>query len=369
MSTPFTFVQIGDLHADEADGYEGVARLNRIVDELNGPIGAGVDLVFVPGDNANHGTSEQFRRVVAELDRLRLPWRIIPGDHDFEPGNLHAYEAAIPAPNRPEAETIGGTRCIFLDIVSAGAGGPDFRLTTHHRRRLAEELTRARAEDRPIVLFMHGYPGDLAADGEEVATRLAQAGVAFVATGHTHYNELLNDGHVLYGATRSTAQIEEGPPGYSIVTVRDGVVTWHFRELGQQTPLVRIVGPSDLKLVTRPFDRRQIPRPGRVSVIARVAGGGDLVPRLSVDGARDQAMMPCDGEWSAQVDLASGLHRLTVTCGASSDIVDVLARPADTLPKRPPPIALGRDVHAIGAWPDRSILGTQLGPNRNGGKS
>jgi Icc protein len=28
----------------------------------------------------------------------------------------------------------------------------------------------------------------------------------------------------------------------------------------------------------------------------------------------------------------------------------------------------GSDVRSIGAWPERHILGTQLGPNRNGRK-
>lgn len=30
------------------------------------------------------------------------------------------------------------------------------------------------------------------------------------------------------------------------------------------------------------------------------------------------------------------------------------------------PIAPGRDIHAIGAWPERGIPGTQPGPDTNG---
>lgn len=364
-----TWAHIGDIHADEDDRFEGVERLRAIVAELNGPIGADFDFVFLPGDNANHGTAAQYEHLLEALGPLRLPWRIIPGDHDFEHGNLDAYKAAIRAANRPDVDVIAGHRCVFLDIVSAGAGGPDFRLTMHDRRRLAEELGRAEAGGEPVLVFMHAYPGDLAADGAEVARLLADARVAFVSTGHTHYNELLNDGRVLYGATRSTGQIEEGPPGYTIVTVRNGVVSWHFRHIGKTWATVRIIAPADLRLVTRPFDARQVPQPGAVEIVAHVMGKSEVPLLLSVDGSSTIAMAKAGSYWAATVFLASGLHRVIVTCGHDQDTVDVLVRPLESLPKQPRPIALGHAVHTIGAWPDRGILGTRLGPNRNGGAS
>ena len=42
------------------------------------------------------------------------------------------------------------------------------------------------------------------------------------------------------------------------------------------------------------------------------------------------------------------------------------ARAADDIPRRGVPVALGRDVHALGPWPEHGIEGTQLGPNKNG---
>lgn len=43
--------------------------------------------------------------------------------------------------------------------------------------------------------------------------------------GHTHYNELANDGQTAYAATRSTEQIEEGPAGFSVTTLDGGVIS------------------------------------------------------------------------------------------------------------------------------------------------
>ena len=371
MSDTITWVHVGDLHMDEADGWLARGRLASIVAEVNDRIGAAADFVFLPGDNANHATAAQYRAITDELAALRLPYWVIPGDHDFEPGDLSAYDAAFPAANRPEVEVVGGHRCIFLDIISPGAGGPDFRLTMHHRNRLRAELARAAAEGQVPLVFMHAYPGDLAADGDTVAQTLADAGVAFVDTGHTHYNELLNDGRVVYGATRSTAQIEEdgGRAGYAVVTVSDGNPSWRFRPIGGDWPFVQIIAPADLRLVTRPADPRQVPRPGMVAIVARIFGATPGERVMLSAGGQDVPMTP-DREtacWRGSVSLAAGLHQVTVRAGGDHDTVRVLVRDVDAIPHRPPPVALGRDVHAIGAWPAHGIEGTQLGPNKNGG--
>jgi predicted phosphohydrolase len=365
-----SWIHIGDLHMDEANGWQSRERLAAIVDEINTQVGTAADFVYLPGDLANHATVEQYRVITDTLAPLRLPYRVIPGDHDFELGDLAHYDAAFPEANRPEAETIAGHRCIFLDIVSAGAGGPDFRLTRHHRNRLLEELARAEAEGQTPVVFMHAYPGDLAADGDDIARILADARVAFADTGHTHYNELLNDGRVIYGATRSTGEIEEGDgkPGFSIVTVHGRVPSWRFKETGSAWPCVQIVTPADIRLVTRPADATQLPRPGDVEIVAKLFGQSAEPVLLTVDGGTPRAMTQSGDSpyWTTRVALDSGLHAITAQIGADRDRIDVLVRGTADIPRRGVPIAPGHDVHSIGAWPERGIAGTQLGPNKNG---
>lgn len=370
MSATISWLHVGDLHMDEADGMVSRDRLAAIVSEVNDHLGDAIDFVFLPGDNANHATPAQYEAIVRALACLKRPWRVIPGDHDFENGDLSAYEAAFPAVNRPECEAIAGHRCVFLDVISAGAGGPDFRLTMHHRNRLLEELACAEALGQTPLVFMHGYPGDLAADGEAIAQALADARVAFVDTGHTHYNELLNDGRVVYGATRSTAQIEEGGgrPGFSIVTVHDRVPSWRFKELGSAWPFVQIVAPADYRMVTSPADPHQVSRPGQVEVVAKVFGQTDSRVMLALDGAKVVAMEPVPDTalWRANMLLEDGLHEIAVSSGNDRDTIRVLVRGADDIPRRAMPVALGRNVHAVGAWPEHGIDGAQLGPNKNG---
>ncbi|WP_298813921.1 metallophosphoesterase [uncultured Sphingomonas sp.] len=368
-----SWVHIGDLHLDEADGWESLDRLRAIVAQIEARLRDRVDFVYLPGDNANHGTPDQYRAMVDALAGLTLPWRVIPGDHDIEPGDLAAYDAIIPEANRPEQEVIAAHRCVFLDVVSAGAGGPDFRLTMHDRNRIAEQLTRAAAEGQTPLVFMHAYPGDLAADGDVVARTFIDGGVAFVDTGHTHYNELLNDGRVIYGATRSTGQIEEdgGRAGFAIVSIYDGVPSWRFRTLDAAWPHVQIVAPCDRRLVTRPADHAQVPRPGRVTIVARVDGGADDTvdetgvtlehPDTSVAMTRG-----ADGLWRGDVELPAGMHTLSVTSAGAIDTIDLLVRDVDAIPKRRLATSPGQDCHAIGSWPIAGIDGAQLGPNKNG---
>ncbi|MFE8645003.1 metallophosphoesterase family protein [Sphingomonas sp. NCPPB 2930] len=369
MKHSISWVHIGDLHMDEADGWASRPRLDAIVTEINTHARA-VDFVYLPGDNANHATPAQYAAIVGALSRLERPWRVIPGDHDFEGGSLDHYHAAFPAANRPEAEVIAGHRCIFADVVSAGAGGPDFRLTPHHLGRINRELSRAQAAGQTPLVFMHVYPGDFSTGGDALAHLLAEGNVAFVDTGHTHYNELLNDGRVVYGATRSTAEIEEGAglPGVSVVCVHDTVPSWRFRLLGAPWPHVQIVAPCDLRLVTRPADPRQVPRMGPVCLAARRFGDAAHPMLASVDHGPEMAMAAGEsGVWEAHAVVAEpGLHRLTVTCGDARDTVEFLVRGCEFTPKRLPPVALGHAVHAIGAWPAAGIDGLQLGPNRNG---
>ena len=240
----------------------------------------------------------------------------------------------------------------------------------HHRIRLAEELARAEASRETPLVFMHAYPGDLAADGDTIAQMLADGRVAFVDTGHTHFNELLNDDRVLYGAVRSTGQIEEGggKPGYAVVTVRDRVTSWRFREVGAPWPLIQIVAPADRRLVTRPADPRQVPRPtpDTIEIAAKIFGWDSGDAMLSIDDGAPIAMTRDGALWAATVALDAGVHRIRVSNAGQHDEIEVLVRPHGEIPKRRAPVALGRDVHAIGAWPSRGIDGAQLGPNKNG---
>ena len=382
MAGCLTWIHFGDLHVDEADGYEGLSRFRELATIAqhhfggSGPDATGgkVDFAFLPGDNANHGTDAQYAGIADAMRGLTLPWHVLAGDHDFEPGDLTAMRA-ITSRLAPYAVTLNGYRCLFLDIVSAGKGGPDFRIAPDQRSWIERELSAATAADLRSVVFMHAYPGDLRDDPDGIAGLFAAHRVAFVDTGHTHYNELLNDGRVVYGATRSTGQIEEGSPGFSIVTLDDGVPSWRFQAIEDSWPLVQITSPADRRLLTDPDRVDHVPT-DTVVVRAKIFGQpAPATPSAQLDDGAAVPMTPnAAGLWEATIENATdGLHRLTVSSGSSEDVVEILVRapraldrPGPPRLKRNAPTALGRDVTAIGAWPSRGIDGAQRGPNKNG---
>ncbi|WP_062013130.1 metallophosphoesterase [Aureimonas sp. AU4] len=368
------WLQFGDLHACEGDDWESLGRFRQLVDEANRDFSDRIDFAVLPGDNANHATPEQFRRVAETGRQLQAPLHVLPGDHDFEAGHLDDFRALLAPESLPRAQMHGDTRVVFLDIVSAGSGGPDFRLgreqTAWLRRTLADT-----AAARRTVVFMHAFPGDLREGGDEVAALFASGGVAYVGTGHTHYNDLLNDGHVVYGATRSTGEIEEGAPGFSVSALDGDVLSWRFREMGHHGPFVLVTSPCDTRLVTDPQSRSQVPD-GAIEVRAEVFAAGEapsVTARLG-DGRGIELSRGDEGTWHGRLDgVPDGLHRLTVTARSAagetdSDTVDVLLRGARERPKRGAAIALGRDVHSVRNWPGKGIPGGRLGPNANGRK-
>jgi len=371
-----SWVHFGDLHVTHEDNFESAETLRALVDILNLHVADTVDFAYLPGDNANNGTGEQYGYIIDALNALRARWHAIPGDHDFEPGSLDNFHAALSQEGLPKAVMVNGHRCLFLDVVSEGKGGPDFKLGDTQTRWLEQQLAESATDELRPTVFMHAYPGDLSEGGEPLARAFADAGVLMVDTGHTHYNELLNDGIVIYAATRSTGQIEEdeGRAGFSIATVDGNVVSWRFQRLDDTWPLVVITSPADRRLVTDPHDSRQVPID--VCVVRAKVFGKDVVDVVASVGATRVAMQPVDGEtalWEASLPIPADVDTYRLEVHATStdgqngtDAIEVLTRDGASARASSVDTVLGTDAHAVGAWPERGLLGTQLGPNKYG---
>jgi len=374
-----TWLHVGDLHVSHEDNYQGIERLRELVAEANRFFAEAVDFVFLPGDNANNGTPLQYGKINETLSGLALPAVAIPGDHDFEPGSLDNFYVMHGATRLPMSKMIGGRRCLFLDMVSAGSGGPDFRLGAEQIRWLVGQLKAAQEDAQKPVVFMHGYPGDLRHDSHDIGRLFADTGVAMVDTGHTHYNELLNDGAVIYASTRSTAQVEEnaGQSGYSIVSIDGDAVSWRFKPLGSAWPFVMITSPADDRLATEKGSTRHT-LVGPLQIRAKVFGEDVLQVSAKIDEGQPAAMSPVDGEpgvWSTILVAPEAMTHFTIHVDAldadgsvATDQVRVSREIADRKTKKRLHAPPGTDAHAVMPWPEHGVLGTQLGPNKYGKK-
>jgi 3',5'-cyclic-AMP phosphodiesterase len=367
-SSSLTWVHFGDLHITEG-GEQNHRDFLALIDEVNTHFGSEVDFCFLPGDNANNGNRSQYRLIRSAIDRLKRPVHVIPGDHDREPGTLDAFYSMLALERLPKAASINGYRCLFLDIVSAGSGGPDFRLGSTDFDWLEEEFARAEAEGERSLIFMHTYPADLKAGRSRLLDLLKRHRVLAVDMGHTHYNELANDGHMIYAATRSTGQIEEGPVGFSVVNVEGDVVSWRFKPLGSSWPLVMVTSPADVRLATHAtrsqgIDLRQL----RVSARAWGATGTQAC-RCRLDEGEWCSMRSGQdrSRWVMACSVDNFPHVLTVEAEDGAGNIGSDSIELEHSGIRPhAPVGDGSDADTIGPWPAKHILGTQLGPNRNG---
>jgi 3',5'-cyclic AMP phosphodiesterase CpdA len=368
MSRPaLAFAHIGDLHVTDAEQPNFVDFLSILV-QLETQARGQLDFVVLPGDCADNGRPRQYALIATALRMLSVPVYVIPGDHDMEQGGLAAFYDGLGGERLPHSLRLKGCRCLLLDICGAGSGGPDFRLSEEQFRWLEAQLHEARDAGETPVVFMHSYPADLRGDGEASAlTRLfAEHEVALVDMGHTHYNELANDGTTIYAATRSTGQVEEGPVGYSVVTLDQGVVGWRFKALDDPFPFVTITAPADHRLL-----RAQAPEASEIR--ARVFGDGPVaaVEVRVGDGAwRPMRRVEQTSDWTAPLGRGEGrlidiAVRVRTEDGRPAFHAIRAAGPDFVAPRRE---TTGSDAAAIEPWPENGIGGGQLGPNRNGRK-
>ncbi len=370
-SPPLLFAHIGDLHITNAASQNYLDFLSILI-QLDNECSQ-VDFLVLPGDNADDGRPDQYALVSTALRLVTKPVYVITGDHDMASGSLAAFYSMPATQPLPMAVTVKGVRCLFLDMCGTGTGGPDFRLGDEQLDWLANELAQSAEQRETVALFIHTYPVDCtdAQETQRLNQLIADHSVVLVDMGHTHYNELANDGHTIFAATRSTGQIEEGPVGYSLVSIDQGTVSWRFKALQEAFPFVLITTPADYRLV-REDDQS---RPVGLTQIRAVVFGRQPVSRVTCQLNQNSPVpmvASADGTfWAVELRIPSD-DFLSLTVEA----VDDRGRPGrHTIDLAAPFTAgthrhkAGSDADSVGAWPQNGIPGTQLGPNRNGGPS
>jgi len=372
MSREFlSFVQFGDLHIQNADD-ENYITFQDLIKDANQHLAGEFDFAFLPGDNADDGSDGQYALVKDALEKLQMPVHIITGDHDSKPGTLDLFRKYLEL-NLYRAVELRSFRLLFLNAMD----GPDsktFDLSGEQFAWVERQMADAKSCGCRIVVFNHLYPSELQTFGSAFSELIGEYGVELVAMGHTHYNELANDGHTVYATTRSTGQSEEGPPGFSLTTIDGDVVAWKFKEAGPW-PFVMITSPADARLITRPDSDQHVVR-RTVPIRAKVWGGADMnsaCVTCSLDGEAGQLMELRNGHWEMDWNtetVPNGLHNISVRVMhkdfVASDDISVFVNQAGEY--NPPQRSSVDYENQIGTDATKCILGTQLGPNKNGTK-
>jgi len=270
------------------------------------------------------------------------------------------------SPATQYAFTVGSVRFIAVNAFDI----PDprsFAILPEQLRWIERELDNATHAGQIRTILMHCYPSDLKVGRGELTALIRKFGVRLIDMGHTHYNEISNDGRTIYTATRSTGQIEEGPVGFSVTNIDNGVVSWRFLELGK-LPAVVITSPGDERLSTESDPAADL------RVRAKVWGRTEIsrVYARYEDHTVDLRQVAGSKVWEAAIPSLKheGIHTLLVTAEdlngeTASDSIRVVVgdRPLSSRQR------FERDQdNTLPAWPEHGLLGTQLGPNKNGKK-
>jgi Icc protein len=372
QSNVVSWVHFGDLHMStrQEQNYRDFVSL---IEEVNRVMDDTLNFAYLPGDNADHGKADEYELVRQGLDQLDLPWFAIVGDHDVHPKSHDNFQRFM-MPEPSYRFDVGSYSFLALDAFASN-DPKVFDISQEQLDWLEQELELIAVAQKRSVMFLHCYPSELGKFFFAIRSLIETYGVRLVDMGHTHYNEIANDGHTLYTATRSTGQIEEGPVGFSITNLDHDVVSWRFKPLGEW-PFVMITSPADERLLT---NHEATPRIKVEKMAVRVKAWSDrrLLGGYAAIGDQRSGLEQIgkSAVWQANIQtsrLPDGLNLLTAhfedADGKSAyDTIRVVTGPSSGQWKQATRIA-GDTGNAIGAWPEHGILGTQLGSNKNGRK-
>jgi outer membrane protein assembly factor BamB/predicted phosphodiesterase len=227
---PFRFAFLSDTHIGSPDG-KAEEDLQRTITDLNQM----TDIVFVviTGDITELGTDEQLRRAKLLFDQLKVPYHIIPGNHDSGWSESGGASFAKTFGNDKFSFEYNGIR--FLGCAS----GPYVRMSDGHVPRSAinwldKELNKL-APQQPVI-FLNHYPIDNGLDNwYEITDRLRHYNTWAILCGHGHINKAMNFEDIpgVMGRSNLRAKAEIG--GYNLVDVSADSMLFRERRPGKET--------------------------------------------------------------------------------------------------------------------------------------
>jgi outer membrane protein assembly factor BamB/predicted phosphodiesterase len=222
---PFRFAFLTDTHIGSPDGAaeedlrRSIADINTIKD---------VSFAVLTGDVTELGTDEQFKLAKQLLADLRIPYYIIPGNHDTgwsESGGLGFTKA------------FGTDKFLFqyngIHFIGC-ASGPYERMSDGHVPRDAMNWMKdklGKINDNDPIIFLNHYPLDNGLDNwYQVIDLLKQKNTILAICGHGHNNRLVQAEDIPSVMGRSNLRAKATEGGYNLVEVRPDSILFTERK-------------------------------------------------------------------------------------------------------------------------------------------
>jgi 3',5'-cyclic AMP phosphodiesterase CpdA len=157
------------------------------------------DRVVITGDLTHHGFRHSYAQLREIVMASPLEPRLLLGNHD----DRATFRAVFPeAPIDPAGfvqyvEDTPAGRFLYLDTLEPGTHAG--RYCDDRQLWLAQELERARADGRPVYLFMHHHPCPIGAPASDMIGLLDGAPVRALLSG---YRDIVR--HIFFGHCHST---------------------------------------------------------------------------------------------------------------------------------------------------------------------
>ena len=278
-------VHLTDIHirpdGETVMGLDPQARLLAVFDSINRSH-ADADLCVITGDLADRGDEDSYKALRRCLDQLRIPWRLLLGNHDIRANFLSVFQDAPtdPAGFVQSFEDVGDTRLVFLDTLDSELDGGG---TLCPDRLHWLEKTIGETEIGSAVIFMHHPPrstgvrffeGMLLSNGEAFMTLIAaHPVVSHITFGHLHLTVTGSWGAASFNCNRGTchknalnlsvlrADYVRTNPAYDIMLVDDvGTVIHHVDPVGGLDLLAT-------EYLDQPDNRIEYPADGTAAIV------------------------------------------------------------------------------------------------------
>jgi 3',5'-cyclic AMP phosphodiesterase CpdA len=238
--------QPGELIEGRIDTFE---YLLTCIDRIN-TLPQLPDLVIASGDLADTGSSAEYRRLKSQLDRLKMPYTVMTGNHDTRAGlnEVFGNTLALPVASSGYLQytiELPELRVICLDTLDEGKEGG--WLCKEHIDWLRGQLA---ASYKPAMIFLHHPPFDCGIPGMDriklgnpnALAELLEANkqVIGLACGHVHRSVFTqwtgipacicpSPAHQIHLDTRPDSPLAWTlePGGFLLHRVAGGVLTSH----------------------------------------------------------------------------------------------------------------------------------------------
>lgn len=234
----FRFAQLTDLHISPNNS-QPEEDLRRSVQQINTT--SGIDFVLITGDITEEGDRISLQRTKSILDQLRMPYYIVPGNHETKWSESGVTDfSQIFGSERFKFEHNG---FLFLGFNS----GPLMRMAYGHVvpqdiSWLKKQMSDA-PKSQPIILVSH-YPmteGDVD-NWYEVTDAVRPFNIRLFIGGHYHRNRLCSYDGIPGILGRSNLRDKDGIGGYSLFDVTGDSILVHEQRINE--PMKRWAGLS-----------------------------------------------------------------------------------------------------------------------------